>query len=57
MDTQHFHADDANKANQLVSQMRALLDGQPIAVAISAVEALKDDVHRQLQYGRAQFGS
>jgi hypothetical protein len=55
-DTQHFHADEATAANEAVATIRALLDGMPIAVAVSVVDTVKDDVHRQLQYGRSQFG-
>jgi len=54
-DTQRFHAADAEVSNDAVSQMRAILNGLPIAVAVSAADQVKDDVHRQLQFGHAQF--
>ncbi len=53
---QVFRADDARKANGVVEEIRRLLDNQPIAVAASIVDTVKDDVHRQLQFGRDLFG-
>lgn len=56
-DTQKFSAQEANSSNDAVAKIRQLLDGVPIATAVSAVEIVRDDVHRQLQYQRAQFAS
>ncbi len=56
-DTQRFHAADAEASNDAVAQMRAVLNGLPIAAAVSAADIVKDDVHRQLQFGHAQFAA
>lgn len=56
-DTQRFHATDAIASDAAVAQMRAILNSLPIAVAVSAADIIKDDVHRQLQFGHAQFAA
>lgn len=54
-DTQRFNLKDAIASDDVVRQMRVILSGLPIAVAVSAADIVKDDVHRQLQFGHSQF--
>ncbi len=56
-DTQRFHAADASASDEAVTQIRMILNGLPIAVAVSAADIVKDDVHRQLQFGHSQFAA
>jgi hypothetical protein len=56
VDTQKFSKAEADASNAAVESIRGIIDQLPIAVAVSAVDIVRDDVHRQLQYGRAQFG-
>ena len=55
MERQTYKADDSRLSNDAVEQMRAILNGLPIAVAVSAADTIKDDVHRQLQFGHIGF--
>lgn len=56
-ESQKFRAADAEKSNDAVSKIRAVIDGLPIAVAASAIDVVRDDVHRQLQYGHGGFNA
>lgn len=53
--SQKFRGDDARKTNALVEQLRALLEGQPVAIAVTAINIVKHDITAQLQFKRTEF--